>query len=96
MAGRLEDLLQIRYAGKDRRDLLEMEIRLMGEQPRHRGLARARRPPENQGAQGFRRDEAGEDSIRADQMVLADDLGEVLRPHPVGQRTRCVLVEAGG
>ena len=31
-----------------------------------------------------------------DQMVLADDLGEVLRPHPVGQRTRCVLVEAGG
>ena len=58
-AGRLEHLLEVRDAGKDRRDLLEMQIRLMGQQPRDRGLAGARRPPEDQRAEGFRRDAAG-------------------------------------
>ena len=35
----------------------------------------------------LRGDQAGQDAVGPDQMVLADDFGQVLRPHPVGQRT---------
>ena len=48
---RLEDFLQIGDAGEDRRDLLEMQIGLVGQQPRDRGLAGAGRAPEDQRAE---------------------------------------------
>ena len=47
-ARRVEDLLQLRDAGMDGGDLLEMQVRLFREKPCDRRFARPRRPPENQ------------------------------------------------
>ena len=50
-ARRVEHLLQIGDAGKHRRELLEMQFGRLGQQPRHGGLAGARRPPEDHRAE---------------------------------------------
>ena len=88
---RLEHLLQIGDAGKDRRDLLEGVIHLMGEQPRHGGLAGARRAPEDHRTEARRLEHARQDPALARQMFLADDLAELARPQPVGQRPGAVV-----
>ena len=87
-AGRVEHLLQVGDAGEDRRDLLEFELGLVGEQARHRGLAGAGRPPEDQRAERARLQHAGQRAVGAEQMILADDLRELGRPQLVGQRPR--------
>ena len=46
------------------------------EQPRHRGLAGARRPPEDERAERAGLQHAGERAVGAEQMVLPDDIGE--------------------
>ena len=66
------------------------------QQPRHRGLAGAGRPPEDQRAERARLEHARQRAVRAEQMVLADHLGELLRAQLVGERPRRVAVEAGG
>ena len=48
------------------------------QQSRDRGLAGARRPPEDHRAERARRQHAGERAIGAEQMILADDLGRAL------------------
>ena len=73
----LEHLLQVGDAGEDRRDLLEMQVGRLRQQPRHRGLAGAGRAPEDQRAERARRQHAGERAVGPEQMVLADDLGEL-------------------
>ena len=45
--GGVEHLAQVGHAGMNGRELLEMKIGEIGEQPRHGGLARARRSPED-------------------------------------------------
>ena len=70
-ARRLEHLLQVGDAGEDRRDLLEMQVGRLRQQPRHRGLAGAGRAPEDQRAERARRQHARQRAVRA----RADDPG---------------------
>ena len=95
-ARRLEDLLQVGDAGEDRRDLLEMQLGRLRQQPRHGGLAGAGRPPEDQRAERARLQHARQRAVRTEQMILPDHLGELRRAQPVGERTRRILIEPRG
>ena len=85
---RLEDLAQVRDPGEDRAHLHEGEVRRIGEQPRDRGLADPRRPPENDRAEVSLGQHRPERPLRPEHMLLPDHLPERARPHPVGQRPR--------
>ncbi len=71
-----ETLLQVGDAGKDRRDLFEMEIADSSQQPRQGGLSGTRRPPEHQrhDSPGF--DHAPQPAVGAEQLILTDNLVE--------------------
>src|SRR4029077_11262018 len=90
---RVEHFLEIGDAGEDRGNLLEIKIRRPRQKPRHRGLAGARRPPEDQRAERARLQHAGERAVGAEQMVLADDVAELVRTQLVGKRPRRFAVE---
>ena len=92
----IEDLLQVGDAGKDRRDLLEMQIGRLRQQPRHRGLAGAGRTPEDERAERARLQHAGESAVRTEQMILPDHIGELVGTKLVGERPRRAAVEPGG
>ena len=94
-ARRLEDFAQIGDAGLDRRELLEMEIGLLGEEPRHRGLAGARRAPEDHRAEPAGLDHAAQHALLAEEMVLADDLGQRRRAQAIGERPRRAVGKPG-
>ena len=66
---------------------------LVGEQPRHRGLAGAGRAPEDQRAERVALQHAGQRAVGTEQMVLADHVGELLRAELVGERPRRVGIE---
>ena len=87
-ARRLENLLQLGDAGVDRRDLDEFGLRLLADQPRHRGLAGARRAPEDHRAEARRGEHARQRAFRSGQMLLPRDFVEGLRPQPLRQRRR--------
>src|SRR5262249_1794046 len=89
----IEHLLEVGDAGIDRRDLLEVEIGLAREQPRHGGLAGAGRPPEYQRAERARGQHARERTIGTEQMVLSHHVGEARRAQLVGERPWCVRIE---
>ena len=89
----LERLLQVGDAGEDRRNLLEMQIGFLRKKPRHGGLAGAGRSPEHQRAERAGRQHAGQHAVGTEQMVLAYDLGELLRPQLVGKRARRIGIE---
>ena len=72
---RLEHLLEIGDAREDRRDLLEGELGLAGQEARHRGLAGAGRPPEDQAAERAGGEQPRQRAVRPDEMVLPDHLG---------------------
>jgi hypothetical protein len=95
-AGGIARLLEIRNTAEHCGNLLEVERGRGREQPRHRGLAGAGRPPEHEGAERARREHAGERTVGSEQMVLADDVGELGRAQLVGERARRVLLEARG
>src|SRR6185437_4278565 len=73
-AGGVENLLQVRNAGMDRRDLHERIAAGPADQPRDRGLAAARRPPEDHRAQRRRLKQPGQSPLRAGQVLLAENL----------------------
>ncbi|MGY4504166.1 hypothetical protein ACVWYH_008123 [Bradyrhizobium sp. GM24.11] len=89
----VECLLQIGDAGEHRRDLLEMQVRRIRQQPRHRGLAGAGRAPEHQRSQRARLQHARQRTVGAEDVILADDLRQRTRPQPVRQRMRGVVIE---
>ena len=62
-ARRLEHLLEVGDAGEDRRYLLEMEVGLARQKPRHGRLAGAGRPPEDQRAERAGGEHAGECAV---------------------------------
>ncbi len=66
------------------------------QQPRHRGLAGAGRAPEHQRAERARLQHARQRAVGAEQMILADHLGELLRPQPVGERARRIPLQPCG
>ena len=89
---RVEHLLQIGDAGKDRRNLLEMELGRTRKEPRDGGLAGTGRPPEDERAEGARAEHPGERAVRAKEMILADDRGKRFRAQLVGQRPRRIAL----
>ena len=92
-AGRVEHLLEVGDAGEDRGDLLEMQFGGIGEEPRHRRLAGAGRPPENQRAKRSGVEHARQCAVGPEQVVLSDDLGERRRAQAVGERPRCIAIK---
>src|SRR5882757_6878424 len=66
------------------------------QQPRHRGLAGARRPPEDQRTQRSRRQHPRQRAVRPEDMVLSDHIGQRARTQFVRQRTRRVLLHSRG
>jgi hypothetical protein len=93
---RLEDLAQVRHAGEDRADLDEMQVGLIGQQPRDGGLAHPGRPPEDQRRQRPRRQHRAQRAFGRQHMGLPDHLGQRLRPQPVGQRAGAIVGRLGG
>src|SRR5262249_47176962 len=65
-AGGIEHLLEIADAGENCRDLLEMQIRRLRQEPRDRRLASAGRSPKNQGAERACTEQARERAVRAE------------------------------
>ena len=57
---------------------------------RDRRLAATRRPPKDHRGEPPGPHHAADRSLRAEQMVLAEDVAEALRPQPVRQRPRCL------
>jgi hypothetical protein len=71
----IEGFLQIGDTREDCGDLLELELGLAGEQTRDRGLARSRRPPEDERTERSRLDQPRQHAILAGEMLLPGDLG---------------------
>ena len=94
--GAVEGLAQVLHAREDRRQLLEGELDLVSQQARHGGLAGARRPPQDHALQSAALEHARQRALGADQVILADDLGQPFRPQPVGEGPRRPLLQAGG
>ena len=95
-ARRVEHLLEIGHAGKNRRDLLEVKLGRPRQEARDRGLAGAGRAPEHERAERAGVEQARERTIGPEQMVLAHHLGKLGRPQLVRERTRSVALEPGG
>ncbi len=91
----VEHLLEVGDAGKNRRDLLELQFGGVRQEPRDRRLAGAGRPPEDERAERTRLQHAGERAVAPEQVILADDLAELARPQFVGERTRRPAIEPG-
>ena len=94
--GAVEGFAQILHAGEDGRKLLELELRFVGKQARHRRLAGARRPPENEARQPAALEHARQRAVGADELLLSDDLRKLRRPQPVGERARRPLLKSSG
>jgi hypothetical protein len=79
-------LAQLAYSGRYSGDRTKARAGLSREQKRDRGLAAPRRPPQDYRRQRARREHPAEHLVGAKQMLLADDLVEAPRAHPVRQR----------
>src|SRR5262245_19083741 len=92
-------LLEIGHAREDGRHLLEGESCCTGKQPGNRGLARAGRSPQDDGADAAGVEHARKRTLRADEMSLADDLRKRRRTEAVSEgawrlaRQACSLEE---
>ena len=74
------------HAGGDRRHLLEGAFGRAGDGERQRGLAGARRTPEDRRRQAVELDEAAQRAAGSDEVLLADDLVDRARPEAGGER----------
>ena len=93
LPGRLEHLAQIGDPGENGRERLEDELGAVRQEARDRRLAAARRAPQDHRGELPARHHAPDRPLRAQQMILPDDVGEALRPQPVGQRVRRLFLE---
>ena len=84
--GLLVNLAQVRHPGHHRRELHQWLVQAPGEQASKRGLAGAGRPPQDDRAELAAGEHAPERRVRAEQVVLADQLIQGLRAQPVGER----------
>src|SRR5258705_13059920 len=69
-----------------------MQLGGIGQEPRHRGFAGARRYPEDQRTQRARRKNARQRALRPEDMILADGIRERTRAQFVRKRMRRVLL----
>ena len=84
--GLLERLLQVRDAGENGGELLELIARLLGQQARDGGLAGPGRTPQDHRRQAPGLGHASDRPGRPKQMVLAHYLVQPLRAQAVGER----------
>ena len=68
--------------GHDGRELHEFRVGAACDQPRERGLARARRPPEEQRHRLVRLDQPPQRRAGLQEVPLPDEVVETGRPHP--------------
>ena len=92
----VEGFAQVLDAGEDRGQLFEYEVGFAGEQARDRGLAAARRTPEDEARQSPTFEQSRQFAVGPDEMVLAGDFRERPRAQPVGKRARRALLKTGG
>ena len=90
VAGLGDDTSQVGHAGGDGADRLEGGLGNGGHEAGEGGLARAGRPPEDEGGQTTGGDGAEQDAVTSDDLLLADELIEGAGAHPFGQR--CVAL----
>ena len=79
------DLAYLLDARQDGREGNEARPRDLGHEEGQRGLARARRSPEDHRVQGAVLEGAAQDLTGADEVLLAHDLVQGSRPHAVGE-----------
>jgi hypothetical protein len=72
-------------AGHDGREGVELSADRVGQEPRQRGLAGARRAPQEQRREMTAGDGPAERAALADELLLADELVEVPWAHPGGE-----------
>ena len=82
------DLADFLDPGKDRAEGDEPRFCGLGDDPRQRRLARARRPPEDDRLQKIALDGFAQRPARGQEILLADELVKRPRPHALRQRRR--------
>ena len=91
VAGLFEDFAQVLYAGENRGKLLKMQASTARHEPRNRGFASSRRPPENHGARRVAFGDPAQRAALPQEVILADDLAERFRAQPVRKGPRGVV-----
>ncbi len=86
LGGVFKCALQIGYAGEHRRQLYERQTGLRRQQSGDRGLADARRPPQDQRRQRAPRQHPRQRAFGAEQVILPHHIPQRRRPQPVGER----------
>ena len=84
--GSLDRLADVFHATEYRADGEELCVKSLGHQPRHGGLAGARRPPKNAAVGLTRLKGQAQGHACAEQVLLPDHLGQGAGPQTLGQR----------
>ena len=93
--GPVQRLAQLLDPGEHGAQGLEVRARALADDVGERGLARPRRPPEDDRGQAVRLERAPQRPALAEHLFLADELVEGLRPDAIGER-RVLARPAGG
>jgi hypothetical protein len=88
VAGLLEHLAQILHAAGHSRKLAKRPPALGGQEAGERRFARSRRTVKDHGTEPVGGEEPAEELPFAEEMLLADELGQRSRPHAGRQRLR--------
>lgn len=83
--GALDRLADLLHAAQHRGDADELRIESLGQQPCQRGLAHARRPPQDHGMQASGLEGHAQGHALAQQLALADDFVQMARPQALRQ-----------
>ena len=86
VAGLVQNLADVLHAAGDGAELAEAAVGFLGQQAGERRLAGARRAVEDHRAQPLGLQHPPQQLAFAEEVLLADELGERRRPHPRGQR----------
>ena len=90
MLGLLHDRFDLFDAGNDGAEGDEVRFTTMRDDASEGGLAGARGTPQNQRADGVFFDRGRERCVRTGDLLLADELVEIARPHALRERARLV------
>lgn len=89
-----QHLAHLRQPGQHGRDGTEFRIGVLGQQQRQRGLAAARRPPQDHRMHATGFDRAAQRAVRRQQALLPDHFVEGARAHALGQRAQVLPIDA--
>ena len=89
-----QHLAHLRQAGQYGRDGAEFRIGVLGQQQRQRGLAAARRPPQDHRMHATGFDRAAQRTVRRQQALLPDHFVQGAGAHALGQRAHVFPIDA--